>query len=170
MAISENRFDQYLLHRGELVDYATAIVGDRAGGEDIVQDAFIRLRSMAADRTIDEPLGYLRRIVRNLALDWVRRLSFERRLFDGEQASATVAADNPTQEQALSSRDDLRLLMQAVAELPERTRIALELHRFHGWKLKDIADHLGISPALAHNLVYEGLDHCRQRLAQPKAR
>ena len=168
MAISQNRFDQYLLHRRELVDYAAAIVGDRAGGEDIVQDAFIRLRSMTADRTIDEPLGYLRRIVRNLALDWVRRLSFERRLFDGEQESEAIAADSPSQEQALSSQDELRVLMQAVAELPDRTRIALELHRFHGWKLKDIAEHLGISTALAHNLVYEGLDHCRQRLTKSR--
>jgi RNA polymerase sigma-70 factor (ECF subfamily) len=53
-----------------------------------------------------------------------------------------------------------------MAELPERTRIALMMHRFDGFKLRDIAAHLGISVALAHALVYEGLEHCRRRLAR----
>jgi RNA polymerase sigma-70 factor (ECF subfamily) len=56
--------------------------------------------------------------------------------------------------------------MEAMAELPERTRIALMMHRFDGFKLRDIAAHLGISVALAHALVYEGLEHCRRRLAR----
>ena len=58
--------DLYLAHRVELVDYATAIVGDRARGEDVVQEAFLRLDAATAGRTLDEPVGYLRRIIRTL--------------------------------------------------------------------------------------------------------
>jgi DNA-directed RNA polymerase specialized sigma24 family protein len=54
--------------------------------------------------------------------------------------------------------------MAAIAELPERTQIALEMHRFGGCKLREIADHLGISVTLAHSLVAEGIEHCRRRL------
>jgi RNA polymerase sigma-70 factor (ECF subfamily) len=164
VSIAGKSFDHYFVHRRELVDYATTIVGDRARGEDVVQEAFLRLRTAVADRTIEEPVGYLRKIVRNLALDWVRRLSLERAYFDSEFAVEAIAEDRPDPEQILSSQDDLRLVMTALSELPERTRIALELHRFHGWKLKDIAAHLDISVARAHSLVFEGLEHCRKRL------
>jgi len=74
--------------------------------------------------------------------------------------------DRPSQEEALVSRDELRVVLAPMAELPERTRIALEMHRFDGFRLKEIAAHLGISVALAHALVYEGLEHCRRRLAE----
>ncbi|MGE0626803.1 MAG: sigma-70 family RNA polymerase sigma factor [Hyphomicrobiaceae bacterium] len=165
MGIIGKSFDHYFVHRRELVDYATAIVGDRARGEDVVQEAFLRFGTATIDRTIEEPIGYLRKIVRNLALDWVRRLSLERACFDSEFPAETIAEDRPNPEQALSARDELRLVMAAMAELPDRTRTALELHRFHGWKLKDIAAHLDISVGRAHSLVYDGLEHCRKRLA-----
>jgi RNA polymerase sigma-70 factor (ECF subfamily) len=166
LASSDRNLSVYLAHRGELVDYATAIVGDRSRGEDVVQEAFLRFRSSASERTLDEPLGYLRRIVRNLAIDWTRRLSSERRTVDDKAEYGSIAADRPSPEDALVSRDELRLVMEAMAELPERTRTALMMHRFDGFKLRDIAAHLGISVALAHALVYEGLEHCRQRLAR----
>ena len=57
--------------------------------------------------------------------------------------------------------------MEAIAELPERTRIALEMHRFGGCKLKEIAAALGISIPLAHILVAEGVQHCKRRLGWP---
>ncbi|WP_366007161.1 sigma factor-like helix-turn-helix DNA-binding protein [Nitrobacter sp.] len=42
----------------------------------------------------------------------------------------------------------------------------MELHRFEGLTLTDIAARLGISVARAHSLVYEGLEYCRKRLAR----
>ncbi|GAA4115254.1 sigma-70 family RNA polymerase sigma factor [Aminobacter aganoensis] len=155
----------YRAHRVELVDYATAIVGDRARGEDVVQEAFLRLDAASAGRTLDEPVGYLRRIIRNLAIDWIRRRSVEGRHVADSADVEAVAEDRPSQEDVLAYRDELRVVMEAMAELPERTRIALEMHRFEGFKLKDIAAHLGISVGLAHALVYQGLEHCRKRLA-----
>ncbi len=55
-------------------------------------------------------------------------------------------------------------MSEAMAELPERTRIAIELHRFGECTFKEIAAHLGISVGLAHALVIQGLEHCRARL------
>ena len=40
-----------------------------------------------------------------------------------------------------------------MAELPERTRVALEMHRFGGFKLREIAAHLGISVTVTHELI-----------------
>lgn len=166
MAYTDKHLSLYLAHRSELVDYATAILGDRSRGEDIVQEAFLRLSSPAANRALEDPVGYLRRIIRNLAIDWLRRAASSRKHIDANAELETVADEQPTAEAALCERDALRVVMQAMEELPERTRTALQMHRFEGLKLKEIASHLGISIPLAHALVYEGLEHCRKRLAE----
>lgn len=163
--VNEN-LDHYLAQRVELINYATSIVGDRARGEDVVQEAFLRLTSSAANRSLKEPAGYLRRIVRNLALDWIRRIAFERKHFGVAMSDDAFVEDRPSQEMVLAHRQELRIVIAAMTELPDRTRIALEMHRFEGLKLKDIAAHFDISVALAHSLVFTALDHCRKRLAE----
>jgi RNA polymerase sigma-70 factor (ECF subfamily) len=156
----------FLAHRPNLVSYASGIVGSRAQAEDVVQEAWLRFDDASKLRPLEEPLGYLYRIVRNLALDGRRRLAREDR---GRESYASIAVEpagpaSVTPESEFLHRDALRIVMAAIAELPERTQIALEMHRFGGCKLREIADRLGISVTLAHSLVAEGIEHCRRRL------
>jgi RNA polymerase sigma factor (sigma-70 family) len=156
----------FMAHRPNLVSYASGIVGSRAQAEDVVQEAWLRFDDASRLRLLEEPLGYLYRIVRNLALDGRRRLAREDR---GRDSYAAVAAEADgqtglTPEREALHKDALRIVMAAIAELPERTQVALEMHRFGGCKLREIADHLGISVTLAHSLVAEGIEHCRRRL------
>lgn len=156
----------FMAHRPNLVSYASGIVGSRAQAEDVVQEAWLRFDDASRLRLLEEPLGYLYRIVRNLALDGRRRLVREDRTRDS-YAVIAVAQDGHaslTPEREALHKDALRIVMAAIAELPERTQIALEMHRFGGCKLREIADHLGISVALAHSLVADGIEHCRRRL------
>jgi len=161
---ADKNIDFFLRHRGELIEYASKVVGDRSRGEDIVQDAFLRFKASVGDRALEEPLGYLRRLVRNLSIDWLRHSISERNRTDAEADFEALVETRPGQEEAMGHREELNIVMAAMAELPQRTRIALEMHRIDGFKLKEIADHLHISVALAHSLVYEGLAHCRSRL------
>ena len=67
------RLDLFLAHRSALIDYAQPIVGCRARAEDVVQEAYLRFaaatdRERPADDRILQPVGYLYRIVRNLAV------------------------------------------------------------------------------------------------------
>ncbi len=83
-------------------------------------------------------------------------------------ATETSAEDRPSPEAEVLHRPQLDIVRAALAELPERTRIALEMHRLEGCKLREIAEHLGISIALAHALIAEGAAHCQRRLRRPK--
>lgn len=157
----------FAANRMSLVDYASGIVGSRAQAEDLVQEAWLRLDEAARRRRLDEPLRYLFRIVRNLALDGRRRVARERRVVsvdDVEAAVVTTAAADPTPETVTLYRDELQRVMEAMAELPERTRIALEMHRLGGCKLREIAAFLDKSVALAHVLVADGVEHCKRRV------
>ncbi len=63
-------------HRAALVSYARPIVRDRSEAEDVVQEAFLRLtvdEGKVQRQNIRNPLSYLYRIVRNVALDKARR-------------------------------------------------------------------------------------------------
>jgi len=154
-------------HRRSLVDYAARLVGSRAQAEDLVQEAWLRFDEVARQRLLAEPLGYLYRIVRNLALDAQRRGVRERSIFTSVdvEVAASVSLDRPaTPETKALYRDQLRLLGEALDELPERTRIAFEMHRFGGSKLREIAEFLGISVALAQMLVTDAMQHCKERL------
>jgi RNA polymerase sigma-70 factor (ECF subfamily) len=164
VTLADSPLALYLEHRGSLVNYANGIVRDRAGAEDVVQEAYLRFSSASGDvRPIASPVSYLYRIVRNLALDWVSRSS------DVPPAGESVILEEvpheaPTAEDVLYYRDELRLLADALAELPERTRIAFNMYRLEGHTLQQVADRLGVSVVRAHQLVKDAILHAARRL------
>lgn len=170
-AVRSDATSLFVENRRSLVDYAAGIVGSRAQAEDVVQEAWLRFDEVSRQRLLNEPLSYLYRIVRNLALDGRRKQAREARwLVPGAESQADrVAEDRPSPEAEAVGKGELRAVRAAMLELPERTRIALEMHRFGGATLRDIADYLDISVGLAHSLVVDGLEHCRVRLSRRDA-
>lgn len=158
----------YSTHRAALVDYAAGIVGGRAQAEDVVQDAWLRIEQVERGRLLEEPLRYFYRVVRNLALDRRRAHKRETRRDDSEAIVdiAEILDETASPEDIALARDELKRVIESMAALPERTRTALIMHRIEGSKLREIATHLGISIALAHALVAEGLRHCSRAVAR----
>lgn len=155
----------YLAHRPALVDYAAKVVGNREQAEDIVQEAWLALSLRSSGKDVREPLGYLRTTVRNLAIDALRQRVRETRLMGGDMESATRTAvdGQATPEKTAFVRRDLACVMGVLRNLPERQRVAIEMYRFGDYKLREIADSLGISVSLAHLLIADGLATCSTR-------
>lgn len=154
-------------NRGALVDYATGLVGSRPLAEDLVQEAWLRFDVAAEKQLVREPLNYLYRIVRHLALDRRRRTRREDRVFSSMDLEAAAAAspDSPaTPETEALFRDQLRQLEAALATLPERSRTAFEMHKFGGARLREIAEFLGVSLSMAQVLVEDAMEHCKREL------
>ncbi|MBX2829927.1 MAG: sigma-70 family RNA polymerase sigma factor [Rhodospirillales bacterium] len=163
----------FVTRRRELVKYARKIIGDRALAEDVVQDAYFRLeraRAVQMDDRLDEPVGYIFRIVRNLAIDGSRKIGRENAYVGVNESNLTddIAEDRPDPEAQAIARSELRLLEQVLAELPDRSRIALEMHRFGGCKFTEIAARLDVSVGTAHALVTDAIEHCKSGLAKGK--
>jgi RNA polymerase sigma-70 factor (ECF subfamily) len=102
--------------------------------------------------------------VRNLATDWSRRRATESIVGESGEVIDAMVAPSPSPEHELIYRQEVRLVAEALAELPERTQIAFAMHRLGGYTLQVIAEHLGISVTLAHQLVRNALTHCAERL------
>ncbi|WP_255265981.1 sigma-70 family RNA polymerase sigma factor [Sphingopyxis terrae] len=160
--------DVFLAAKADLLRYATRITGDPNEAEDVVQDAWLRFRAVATTSVLEEPSGYLFRIVHNLALDRHRHQTRQNRVFVGgaDRATTQVPSNEPSQHSRAEARDELAMLHKAVAQLPKRTRRAFEMHRFDGMKLVEIAEELGISKSLAQELVMDGVECCKRALRQ----
>lgn len=166
----KDSLDLFVAHRPRLVEYATNVLGNAAHSEDVVQEAWVRFSAVPGARLLDDPLSYLFRIVRNIALDGRRRqVSQGRYLVAAAETDAALSAadDRPSPEAQALHRQQLATVRAALADLPERTRLAVEWHRLEGLKTREVAERLGISTTLAHNLIAEGVAHCRRRLARP---
>lgn len=154
----------FVEHRPQLQRAALKILGNPAHAEDVVQDAYLKVIEAASVFDVKAPVAYLFQMVRNLAIDAHRRAALEARFFVGEEQGADVPGRSGTPESITVSRQDLRLVAEALAALPERTRGAFELHRLGGLTQREIADKLAVSTTLVNFMIRDAMTHCAAAL------
>jgi RNA polymerase sigma factor (sigma-70 family) len=151
-AIERGEFEEFFrTHRADAVRWATALVGDRAVGEEIAQDALLATgRSLGR---LDNPAAYLRRTVVHRAASWHRSHRRERRLI------ARATAGQPTTYSPATNE-----MLEALAALPYRQRAALALRYWADWTDEQIADAIGCAPATVRVLLHRGLAALRTEI------
>jgi RNA polymerase sigma factor (sigma-70 family) len=157
--------EQFIAHRPRLRDAAARILGCRQRAEDVVQDAFVKINEIAPGFDVQQPVAYLFRVVRNLAIDRHRRAAFESTVFAAEEDGLNVMGENDGPEAIMIGRQYLRLVSQALAELPARTRHVFELYRIGEYTQRQIADQLDISTTLVNFMIRDAMNHCRSAIA-----
>lgn len=151
----------YESQRASLIGYATRLLGDRSRAEDIVQDAWLIFDQLPDRQAVRDPIAYLRRTVRNLSLNALRRIRQYQQIAGVDAAEAELIADQaPSAEAQAIARQSLNRFMERLALLPERQRIAIRMHRLEGRKMREIAELLGVSIPMIHTLISDGLVKC----------
>jgi len=108
-----------------------------ADAADVTQLAFVRaFRGLAAFRGTATVRSWLYRIAINCALSWLRD---HRREQPAEIAEDALTDDNPALAQ-LSAGDDRARLRGAIAQLPPKQKLVLELRVFDDLSFKEVAD------------------------------
>ncbi|WP_166443356.1 RNA polymerase sigma factor [Acetobacter sp. DmW_136] len=163
MAGNSDLLTCYLANRGDLLKYAAGITGDYVHAEDLLQEVWIRCQSSEKP---EKPLHFLYRVVRNLAVDKYRAQGRARKRFVQTDDSTIDSVPAPTAdaETNMSGRQELAVVMAALDGLPEKTKRAVLLCRFEGWKLREIAVELDIPIGSVHRMIAQGLEHCRKHL------
>lgn len=147
-----------------LLNLATRVLGCRVRAEDVVQDAFLKLweGSLKLSR-VQAPERYLNRLVRNLAIDHLRRLQLEQR-YGADAEFADLQPSDISPEQTVGAQQTLRQLLAALAELTPRMRRVFTLSQLDGLTQREVASTLGASPTLINFILRDTLGHCRARL------
>ena len=160
----------YAHKRANLVRFFAARLNSRAEAEDLVQDLYIRISGMEISGPIDSPSALLHRIGSNLMLDRLRSQKRSgARDTDWREANTTVlagqdVADQPTQDEIVDSRQRLRDLIEAVGELPEKTRQAFSLHKLEGLGHAETARRMNISVSTVEKHISSALATLTRRL------
>ena len=153
----------YQAQRHGLLNLATRVLGCRSRAEDVLQDAFLKLLEGGLKLSrVESPERYLTRLVRNLAIDHLRRLQLEQRY----GAAAELADLQPSEispEQTVGGQQAVRQLLDALAELTPRMRRVFK-RQLDGLTQREVATQLGASPALINLILRDTLGHCRIRL------
>ena len=152
-------------YKDAMVNYLTRLTGSRDRGEDVAQDAFLRLFQAAPRYREDGRLvAYLYRIATNLVRSDERR----RRRF--RLVSGLLAHSDPRHQPAagpsrLIRLEERQLLQRSLGELPLRFRVPLVLFTVEGWTYEAIAEFLGVAPGTVKSRIHRGRERLRQRLA-----
>lgn len=136
-------------HYRSLVRFACLLVDDVGSGEEVVQDAFVRV--YRAWPRVDDPLKYLRTAVMNGARSRLRRRVVARR-YVAPVARHEVGAD----EIAVTRSEHVEVLV-ALRALPRRQRECLVLRYYADLSEGEIATTLGISTGSVKSHSHRGI-------------
>ena len=141
--------------------YARALVGERAGADDLVQDTLERAWTRAAQwRPGSDLRAWLFGIMHNLRVDQLRRPGLPPQGLSDEEFDIPMRA---TQTDRLEVRD----LDAALACLPEEQRIVLLLVGLEEMRYEEVATTLGIPIGTVMSRLARGRERLRKLLAEP---
>jgi RNA polymerase sigma-70 factor (ECF subfamily) len=153
-------------HEAALVAYARQVLGGaHHDAEECVQDAFVRAVTFLRTRTDRDIVlkPWLYTIVRNACLDRLRSLSTRPTVaLEALEGVLTDGANDP--HAALGRREQLRVIVGGLQELPARQRAALVMHELEGRPHEELASSLGVSVGASKALVCrarQGMAHLR---------
>ena len=140
---------------------ANTYVNDTDKAQSLVQDCFIKLWINRKDAGKIKTLpAYLTYMVRNQCIDYIRKSKSLQNLYENAKEDTSIS----NSEDLLLSHEFEEKLIEALASLPERSRLAFEYSRFENKKYKEIADKMGISTKAVEALISRALKTLRTEL------
>ncbi|MGE0642285.1 MAG: RNA polymerase sigma factor [Nitrospira sp.] len=159
-------FHQY---REELTRRLVGMVKSHETAADLVQDTYVRLLRLGEAQVVEQPRALLHRIAANLAIDHLRKEKIAVQAFDGMDAARAMPSHGPSPEREVLAKQRVRLCLQAIEQLPPRSREAFVLCRVYGYSYQEIAVRMNISESGVEKLLMRALDQSCAALEMIKA-
>jgi len=145
---------------------------DPVVAEDLTQEVFLKTVAYARDNTLQNPNAFIFTAAMNVLRDHVRR----RRVSDQHLRATAAAAEESDDESNVGSvgfdaervllgREELRVVMDALDELGERTRTIFILHRVDRVRQREIAGMFGISVSAVEKHIVKATAHLGRRMS-----
>jgi RNA polymerase sigma-70 factor (ECF subfamily) len=162
-------------YRTPLVNFLYRMVRDQGTAEDLAQEVFLRVyRARLEYAPSAKFTTWMFRIATNLALNALRdgrhrqlEISMDEQFDNGDEAASPweVADRRPGVEHELIQRDRAAFIRRAVAQLPEKQRAAVLLHKYQELDYDEIARILECSESALKSLLFRAYESLRVQLA-----
>ena len=140
-------------HAGRVLALANRMLKDSAEAEDVTQEAMLRLWKNASDWRQGEAKvsTWLYKVASNLCLDRLRKTK-------GTDLDAIpeLEDDSPGVEATMMAAERAKTLNEALAQLPERQRMAISLRHIEGLSNPEIAEAMELSVEAVESLTARG--------------
>ncbi len=150
-----------------IFSYALKSLGNREEAEEVLQDTFVRMWEKAAtyDPSRSRPFTWAVLIARGLCWDRLRKS--DRR---PPSTSTTTSANGMRQERAvepnIEAREELRRICDALQQLPQADRQAVEMAVFLQYTGQEIAQHTAEPLGTVKSRIRRGLLRLRHIILQ----
>jgi RNA polymerase sigma factor (sigma-70 family) len=132
--------------------------------DDLIQEVFLRLQAHDAKAPIEHLDRYLFTVAASVLTDLSRRRAVRHDAAHETFEERHHPVEERSPERVLSDREDLDVVMQAIAALPARTRDVFVLHRFEEMSGSRIAVALGLSISAVEKHIMKALRVLHERL------
>jgi RNA polymerase sigma-70 factor, ECF subfamily len=145
-------------NHARVLNLAFRYLRDRAAAEDVVQETFLRVfKARERYQPSAKFRTWLLRIATNVCLSQLRRkrpLSLDGGAEAEDGAVDPLDPDAPQPGQGTMDRELKGVVRDAVAQLPERQRIAIVLNKFEGLDYKQVAEQLDLTVPATKSLLH----------------
>jgi RNA polymerase sigma-70 factor (ECF subfamily) len=137
--------------------------GNRPLAEDIVQESYLRALNTWNRKTVpDSPLAWLKRVARNLLIDYLRRKSRD----SGRDPDS--ASDPNTSPSSSGGQFESLELFLAISSLGRRKAAVIEAFYYDGISVKEIAEKMNISERAVEGQLRRARQSLKSLLSEPK--
>ncbi|UCZ56244.1 RNA polymerase sigma factor [Desulfurispirillum indicum] len=158
----QNPHDIYRNHHKDILRYFSSRVSSSGTAADLTQETFLRL--LRSSISLLNPKAYLLKVAHNVLIDYYRSASHMPVEDISPEELESAMGRAPSAEDTALSREELAVLMEAIAELPPRAREVFRLKRLEGLSYSEIGQQLGITRSTIMEHMARALTHCTRRL------
>ena len=156
-------------HQYAIIGTVAKMLGNASDAEDIAQQVFIRLwKSAPRYKPTAKFTTFLFTIARNLVFNESRRRSRKKEYSMDEREDdfhlQTPDTQNATPDEGLLHAELQHAVDQAIADLPEKQRLAVILRRYEGMPYDEIGQVLGLSIPAVKSQLFRARNTLRESL------
>lgn len=151
--------------------HAYQMLGNHTEADEVLQETFVRLvKNIARLKTDSNLASFVFRIATNCCIDIIRKR--QRRFVSVEEDESEdtgryqleLSRSVPTPEKEHEDREILRLINEAIAELPRRQRATIVLHDVEGYSKEEVARMMDCPQATVRSNLHIARSKVKQKL------
>jgi RNA polymerase sigma factor (sigma-70 family) len=158
--------DEVHRHDGQLRAYLRGSYPAVRDVDDVVQESYLRMWKAKPAHPIASAKSFLFQVARNVAIDVLRRKESSATESVVDFDTLPVLEDSADIATALSRREKIDLLTEALAQLPDRTREVMFMRKFENRPQKDVAALLGVAERTVEARLAKGMKGCADYLSR----